>query len=338
MSLLAASAIPDLTKMGELLATDPDIIHERDAETNASPLHYAAQTGSLAAVELLLQHGHPWNEVTFTHKTAAEFALAQGHNHIWDRLLNEGIRVEMLLAILGKGEQDSDTLDLDEETKAKLLPVDASDYLNKKLTYSEDGSKLLDEDGNGVMMGWEAPLMERHAMVIAPAPGKSVLNVGFGLGIIDTYLQERGVAQHTIIEAHPDVYAFMLKQGWDKKPGVKILFGRWQDVVDQLEVYDGIFFDTFGEDYDALKEFHELLPNILAEDGIYSYFNGLSGSNPFFHEVSCAICESDLQDMGIETSIEKIDMGSLGDEVWDGVRRAYWTLPIYNLPTCLFSM
>jgi protein arginine N-methyltransferase 2 len=36
----------------------------------------------------------------------------------------------------------------------------------------------------------------------------------------------------------------MLAQGWDKKPGVCILFGRWQDVLPQLDTYDGIFFDT----------------------------------------------------------------------------------------------
>lgn len=32
--------------------------------------------------------------------------------------------------------------------------------------------------------------------------------------------------------------------GWDKKPGVRIVFGRWQDVLPQLGTYDGIFFDT----------------------------------------------------------------------------------------------
>jgi hypothetical protein len=48
-------------------------------------------------------------------------------------------------------------------------------------------------------------------------------------------------------------------KGWDKKPGVKILFGRWQDVVGDLELYDGIFFDTYGEFYYQLKSFHDLL-------------------------------------------------------------------------------
>jgi protein arginine N-methyltransferase 2 len=58
------------------------------------------------------------------------------------------------------------------------------------------------------------------------------------------FLQGYSPASHTIIEAHPDVYAHMVAQGWDKKPGVRILFGRWQDVLPRLETYDGIFFDT----------------------------------------------------------------------------------------------
>ena len=56
--------------------------------------------------------------------------------------------------------------------------------------------------------------------------------------------------KHTIIEAHPDVYQYMLQLGWDKIPGVEILFGRWQDVLQlnqsNIPLYDGIFFDTFG--------------------------------------------------------------------------------------------
>jgi hypothetical protein len=34
--------------------------------------------------------------------------------------------------------------------------------------------------------------------------------------------------------------------GWDQKPGVRIVFGRWQDVLPQLGTYDGIFFDTYA--------------------------------------------------------------------------------------------
>ena len=44
-----------------------------------------------------------------------------------------------------------------------------------------------------------------------------------------------------------------LSPGWGEKPGVRIVFGRWQDVLPQLGQYDGIFFDTYGEYYDDLR-------------------------------------------------------------------------------------
>jgi protein arginine N-methyltransferase 2 len=39
------------------------------------------------------------------------------------------------------------------------------------------------------MMGWETPLMEQHAAAICGQGGGHYLNVGFGLGIIDTCIQ-----------------------------------------------------------------------------------------------------------------------------------------------------
>lgn len=178
--------------------------------------------------------------------------------------------------------------------------------------------------------------MQLHADIIAPTEGLDVLNVGFGMGIIDSMLQEKKPRSHTIIEAHPDVYRKMLDDGWDKKPGVRILFGRWQDVIDQLEAYDGIFFDTFGEYYKDLKQFHDHVPNILRQTGTYSYFNGLAAGNPFFHAVSCAIAEADLEEVGLSTETKEVTMGELGDDVWQGIRRAYFTLDVYRLPICRF--
>jgi hypothetical protein len=63
---------------------------------------------------------------------------------------------------------------------------------------------------------------------------------------------------------------------------VRVLFGRWQDVAGQLEKYDGIFFDTYSEHYLHMRAFHDLLPQILKKDGIYSFFNGLAPRCPFF--------------------------------------------------------
>ncbi|KAG0331972.1 hypothetical protein BG004_001432 [Podila humilis] len=230
-------------------------------------------------------------------------------------------------------EGQSNTTNAADKKKQKEDNVPNAEYLAQPLQYTEDGDRLLDADKNGVMMGWELPLMVRHAQVICPSEGLRVLNVGFGLGLIDKELQKQSPAQHTIIEAHPDVYAKMLRDGWDKKPGVKILFGRWQDVVDQLEVYDGIFFDTFGEFYEDLRTFHEIVPNHLEEGGIYSYFNGLGATNQFFHAVYNRISELELGEMGFSVEYEEMEIG-LKEEEWNGVKRAYWTLDKYYLPIC----
>jgi protein arginine N-methyltransferase 2 len=154
------------------------------------------------------------------------------------------------------------------------------------------------------------------------------------MGIIDREIQKYEPLEHTIIEAHPDVYNKMIQDGWPEKKGVKIIFGRWQDVLSELQVYDGIFFDTFGEYYDDLKEFHDYLPNILDEQGIYSYFNGLAGTNIYFHDVACKIAECDLNEIGLQVEYKTLKVDELGDEVWQGIKRAYWNLPLYKVPIC----
>lgn len=67
-------------------------------------------------------------------------------------------------------------------------------------------------------------------------------------------IQRRRPRSHTIVEAHPDVHARMLQLGWHQRPGVRILFGRWQDVLPQLGAqFDGIFFDTYSEFYGDMQ-------------------------------------------------------------------------------------
>jgi hypothetical protein len=66
--------------------------------------------------------------------------------------------------------------------------------------------------------------------------GGDVLNIGFGMGIVDSFIQARSPRTHTIIEAHPGVHQRMLDAGWADRPGVRVVFGRWQDVIDQVRV------------------------------------------------------------------------------------------------------
>jgi protein arginine N-methyltransferase 2 len=119
----------------------------------------------------------------------------------------------------------------------------------KRLQYTADGQALLDSDKDAVMMEWERPLMKAHAQIMLEnAPRKRVMNIGFGMGIIDTAIQEWQPELHVICEAHPDVHRRMLADGWDKKPNVRICFGKWQDwlpklIQEGIEL-DGVFYDT----------------------------------------------------------------------------------------------
>lgn len=152
------------------------------------------------------------------------------------------------------------------------------DYLNQKLTYTEDG-KLLDGNGHAVMMDWEDEIMKQQAASIC-RNGGDVLNVGFGMGIIDTYIESHRPRTHWIIEGHPDVQRKIIEDGWLKKPHVKVIFKPWQEVLYHLPKFDGIYFDTWAEEQ---KEFDSYVHEILKPDGVYTFFNNPRGDERGIH-------------------------------------------------------
>jgi len=135
-----------------------------------------------------------------------------------------GIQAELILGTIARKENKSGD--------------SGANYLEDRVSFSED--KLMDSESKAVMMAWEKPLMEAHARAVCSGGGH-VLNIGFGMGLVDSAIQQYAPASHTIVEAHPEVYQRMLRSGWGQKENVKIVFGRWQDVLSQLETYDGNF-------------------------------------------------------------------------------------------------
>ncbi|KAK1317668.1 hypothetical protein QJS10_CPA05g01279 [Acorus calamus] len=278
-----------------------------------TPLMYAAERGNAEAVELLLRAGAPWNALSPSGLSAGDFAMDNAHQEAFDVLLNAVARQT------NKNGSDS-----------------SEDYLKERVAFSED--RLMDSDSKAVMMAWEKPLMEAHARAICSGGGGSILNIGFGMGLIDTAIQQHTPVKHTIIEAHPEVYDRMLRSGWGEKDNVKIIFGRWQDVLSQLESYDGIFFDTYGEYYEDMREFHQHLPVLLKPGGIYSYFNGLCGGNAFFHVVYCQLVALELGNLGYSTQFIPLPVKDcLEEKIWEGVKHKYWQLDTYYLPLCQSS-
>lgn len=57
-------------------------------------------------------------------------------------------------------------------------------------------SVLLDANKEAVMMDWEKPLMLAHANLISQSGG-DILNVGFGLGLVDDAIQGCGISALT---------------------------------------------------------------------------------------------------------------------------------------------
>mmetsp|Transcript_21503 Transcript_21503/g.27467 ORF Transcript_21503/g.27467 Transcript_21503/m.27467 type:complete len:293 (+) Transcript_21503:113-991(+) len=286
----------------------------------------AAEQGHVSVVQKLLEKGAPWNALDRNGKCAGEYAIKNSHQKVVDILVNAGVRAELLLGAL-------------ENKKIERGSASNAQYLNNSVEYTNDGEKLMDTESEAVMMEWEKPLMEIHAKLICGEGGKDVLNVGFGMGIIDTEIQKLNPRTHTIIEAHPDVYKKMISDGWDKKQGVKILFGRWQDVIDTAGPFDGIFFDTYGEHYGDLRIFQNKLPKILRPGGIYSFFNGLCPGNIFFHGVACQIVQLELENLGFQTEFHPIPVDSKvkEDTTWEGVKNKYWHMDSYYLPVALFK-
>ena len=66
------------------------------------------------------------------------------------------------------------------------------------------------------------------------------------MGISAGYMHSHSISTHTIIENHPDVIP-KAKEWANGKSNVTVITGSWYDVKDSLSTYDGIFYDTYGD-------------------------------------------------------------------------------------------
>jgi type IV protein arginine methyltransferase len=322
-------------------------------------------------MKLLFENGAIWNDLDSNGETPGCIAYRLGLKELYELCVDAGVRAELLLSrldeyqLLGDAASDDDddeipednnldevtgdveAIDLNHEDAQGDESTENPNYLASTLTFNRD--RLLDADANGVMMEWETTLMRRSAELLLPAPGLRVLNVGHGMAIIDSIFQEKEPKSHHIIEAHPDVLKRMKEQGWYEKPGVVIHEGRWQDIVPGLveknEMFDAIYFDTFAEEYKALREFFsEHVIGMLdpaggsnGEGGRFGFFCGMGADRQVAYDVYNKIVEIDLFEAGFDTEWETIPIPNLDEQgEWEGVRRKYWALSNYKLPTCSF--
>jgi guanidinoacetate N-methyltransferase len=121
-------------------------------------------------------------------------------------------------------------------------PAMRTEWATSTATFTDEELVI---DGQQVMQSWQDPLMEALARQVA-GPGRDVLEIGFGMGLAATHIQRLGARSHTIVEANADVAeAFAAWRARFPDSDVRLVEGRWEDVLDGLGTFDGVLFDTF---------------------------------------------------------------------------------------------
>ncbi len=133
--------------------------------------------------------------------------------------------------------------------------------------------------GHPVMQRWEDPYMKKLAE-IATMNGGRVLEVGFGLGIAASYIQEALLEEHHIIEANDHIFERLKGFAKSAKCPTILHSGFWEDISSNFddEFFDGILFDTYPI---TLKElptarfsFFSEAYRLLKTGGVFTHYSG----------------------------------------------------------------
>ena len=130
---------------------------------------------------------------------------------------------------------------------------------------------ILMKNRKTIMHRWETPLMEYMAAFVCEGGG-DIIEMGFGMGISATAIQSHNPTSHTICEINPRILKELYKWAEDR-PNVIILEGNWNDNIEKMGTYDGIFFDTH-DDANAYK-FHECHKKITNPGCRTTWWNNL---------------------------------------------------------------
>ncbi|MFF7106601.1 hypothetical protein [Pseudomonas sichuanensis] len=124
------------------------------------------------------------------------------------------------------------------------------DYLATEVIYSGNSLRIGDEF---VMHEWERPLIRRMVEDLKLTPDDRLLEIGFGMGISASILQEFRPASHTIVEPHPQV--LLQAERWKSaRVNVQLHPGYWQQLDAGPQRYSAIFFDPYADDMEAVDD------------------------------------------------------------------------------------
>ena len=100
------------------------------------------------------------------------------------------------------------------------------------------------------------------------------------MGISANYIQSQPISSHTIIENHPQIIT--KAQEWASgKSNVTIISGSWYNVKDILSTYDGIFYDTFGDE--NMNHFSSSLSNLTKSGTKVTWWNNNTNESNYYN-------------------------------------------------------
>ena len=153
-------------------------------------------------------------------------------------------------------------------------------YLDKTLIFEDDKIYYIEEEDFEcqVMMSWEDSIMKASADYVCENGG-DILEIGFGMGISADHIQSNSIDSHTIIENHPQVIE-KAKAWASGKSNVTIIEGGWYDVKNSLSTYDGVFYDTWGDD--SRNNFTTVLLTLIKPGGRATWWNNFTDTDDVF--------------------------------------------------------
>jgi len=155
-------------------------------------------------------------------------------------------------------------------------------YKNKTLIFESNKIYYNDADDSiemEVMMDWEDAVMKKSADYVCKGGG-DILEIGFGMGISASYIQANSINSHVIVENHPQIIDKAKAWAADK-PNVTIIEDDWYSIKDSLSTYDGIFYDTFGDE--NMDKFKAALNNLTNTGCKVTWWNSVSGESNYYN-------------------------------------------------------
>ena len=133
--------------------------------------------------------------------------------------------------------------------------------------------------GHEVMSTYQLPYMRRLAEIVT-RKGGNILNVGYGLGLIDEeiekYRKERGVGEHFIVELNEHV----AETARQKNPHYTVRNCDWVDVIDEFYEgqFSGIVYDGYPLNCD--QQYRDGIPfiemamrkKLLKKGGMFTFY------------------------------------------------------------------